>query len=225
MESIVYISNARLSFPHLSEPQKKVNEATGEIRISYNCELIFEPDHSGYVKFIEVYSKLAFEKWKPNTATVMSMILADRKSRCFGNGDDKINKKTFLPYNGYQGNTYVTVGRDTPPQMILDNGKPVEPGNTMLYQQVAQRLYGGCRVNAAIKPWLQDNKHGRGVRSDLIAIQFFQDDTAFGEGSVDASHMFGAVAGHNEDADEFSSENVPFRRNDSAEAYRAAKGY
>jgi hypothetical protein len=56
-------------------------------------------------------------------------------------------------------------------------------------------MYGGCRVNAAIKPWPQDNKHGRGIRCDLIAVQFAGDDTPFGEGNVDASGMFGAVAG------------------------------
>jgi hypothetical protein len=56
-------------------------------------------------------------------------------------------------------------------------------------------MYGGCRVNAAIKPWPQDNKHGRGIRCDLIAVQFAADDTPFGEGAVDASNLFGAVAG------------------------------
>jgi hypothetical protein len=65
----------------------------------------------------------------------------------------------------------------------------------MAYQQLARKMYGGCRVNAAVKPWLQDNKHGRGIRCDLIAVQFAADDKPFGEGAVDASNLFGAVAG------------------------------
>jgi hypothetical protein len=37
--------------------------------------------------------------------------------------------------------------------------------------------------------------HGNGIRCDLIAIQFFKDDTAFGEGGApDLTGMFGAVA-------------------------------
>jgi hypothetical protein len=64
----------------------------------------------------------------------------------------------------------------------------------MAYQALTRAMYGGCRVNAAVKPWLQDNKHGRGVRCDLVAIQFAGDDKAFGEGAADASSMFGAVA-------------------------------
>jgi hypothetical protein len=79
--------------------------------------------------------------------------------------------------------------------MIQADGQPIDPTNTMAYQQLARKMYGGCRVNAAIKPWPQDNKHGRGIRCDLIAVQFAADDTPFGEGAVDASGMFGAVAG------------------------------
>ena len=79
--------------------------------------------------------------------------------------------------------------------MIQADGSPIDPTNTMAYQQVARKMYGGCRVNAAVKPWLQENKHGRGVRCDLIAVQFAGDDTPFGEGAVDASSLFGAVAG------------------------------
>jgi hypothetical protein len=78
--------------------------------------------------------------------------------------------------------------------VIQADGQPIDPANTMAYQQLARKMYGGCRVNAAIKPWPQDNKHGRGIRCDLIAVQFAGDDTPFGEGAVDASGMFGAVA-------------------------------
>jgi hypothetical protein len=61
-------------------------------------------------------------------------------------------------------------------------------------QQLARAMYGGCRVNAAIKPWPQKNTHGNGIRCDLIALQFHKDDTAFGEGgSPDVTAMFGAV--------------------------------
>ena len=105
------------------------------------------------------------------------------------------NKKTFQPYDGYAGNVFITAGRDSQPQVIQADGQPIDPTNTMAYQQLTRKMYGGCRVNAAVKPWLQENKHGRGVRCDLIAIQFAGDDTPFGEGAVDASNLFGAVAG------------------------------
>ena len=195
MSEIIFLSNVRLSFPHIAEPQKQVNEQTGKERISYNCEFIMPKDHAGLQQFMQRYAAMAQEKWLEHTNTVMQMIQADRKLRCFGLGEEKVNKKTFQPYDGYAGHAFITAGRDTQPQIIQADGQPIDPANSMAYQQMTRKMYGGCRVNAAIKPWLQVNKHGNGIRCDLIALQFAGDDTAFGEGAVDASNMFGAVAG------------------------------
>ena len=195
MSDIVFLSNVRLSFPHIAEPQKQVNDVTGATRISYNCEFLMPQDHAGFQQFMQRYAVLALDKWKEHANTIMGMIQNDRKTRCFGRGDEKVNRKNLQPYDGYAGNMFITAGRDTAPQMIQADGTPVDPANTMAYQALARKMYGGCRVNAAVKPWTQDNKHGRGIRCDLIAIQFAGDDKPFGEGSVDASGMFGAVAG------------------------------
>jgi len=193
MNDVIFLSNVRLSFPHLIEPQKQVSPETGKERISYNGDFIMPPDHAGFAQFMQRYGAMAAEKWKEHAQQVMQMIAADRKSRCYGSGAERVNKKTFQPYDGYAGMVYITAGRDNPPQMIQDNGQPVDPANTMAYQQLARKMYGGCRVNVAVKPWLQENKHGRGIRCDLIAVQFAGDDTAFGEGNIDASALFGAV--------------------------------
>lgn len=195
MSDVIFLSNVRLSFPHITEPQRKINEQTGKERISYNAEFIMPKDHAGLAQFMQRYGAMALEKWKEHAQTVMGMIQQDRKSRCFGMGEEKINKKTFQPYDGYPGMFFISAGRDTPPQIIQADGTPVDPANTMAYQQLTRKMYGGCRVNAAVKPWLQENTHGRGIRCDLIALQFAGDDTAFGEGNVDASGLFGAVAG------------------------------
>ncbi len=195
MSEIIFLSNVRLSFPHLAEPQRQVNEQTGKERISYNCEFIMAQDHAGFQQFMQKYGALAVEKWKEHANTVMQMIQGDRKTRCYGRGEEKVNKKTFQPYDGYAGHVFITAGRDSQPQMIQADGQPIDPTNTMAYQALARKMYGGCRVNAAVKPWLQDNKHGRGIRADLIAVQFAGDDKPFGEGAVDASNLFGAVAG------------------------------
>ena len=193
MSDIVFLSNVRLSFPHLADPQKQVNEITGATRISYNCEFLMPQDHPGFQQFMARYAALALDKWKEHAQAVMSMIQQDRKTRCFGQGSEKVNKKTFQPYDGYAGNVYITAGRDSAPQMIQADGTAIDPNNTMAYQTLARKMYGGCRVNAAVKPWTQDNKHGRGIRCDLIAVQFAADDKPFGEGVADASNLFGAV--------------------------------
>jgi hypothetical protein len=192
MSDIVFLSNVRLSFPHLAEPQRNVNEVTGKERISYNCEFIMPQDHAGFQQFMQRYGAMALEKWKEHAGQVMQLIQIDRKLRCFGKGEEKVNKKTFQPYDGYAGHVFITAGRDSQPQMIQADGKPVN--DLLAYQQLARKMYGGCRVNAAIKPWIQDNKHGRGIRCDLVAVQFAGDDKPFGEGAADASALFGAAA-------------------------------
>jgi hypothetical protein len=46
-----------------------------------------------------------------HATVVMNMILADRKLRCFGRGEEKVNKKTFMPYDGYPGNCYLSASQ------------------------------------------------------------------------------------------------------------------
>jgi hypothetical protein len=193
MSDVIFLSNARLSFPNIVEPQKQRNETTGVERISYNCEAIVPRDHPGFAQFMQQYAALMQDVFKEHAQNVMQMIQADRKSRCFGMGEEKVNKKTFQPYDGYAGNYFITAGNKNRPQMIGPDGKAVNPDDLMAYQMLARKLYGGCRVNVAVKPWVQKNQHGNGFRFDLVAVQFFKDDAPFGESVVDASGLFGAV--------------------------------
>lgn len=193
MSEIIYLSNVRLSFPHIAEPQRTRNEQTGAERVSYNGDFVMPPDHPGFAQFMQRYGQMAMEKWKEHAQAVMNLIQGDRKTRCYGRGEEKVSKKTFQPYDGYMGMVFISAGRDTPPQIIQGDGTPVDPANTMAVQALARKLYGGCRVNVAVKPWLQENKHGRGIRCDLLAIQFAGDDKPFGEAAPDVSNVFGAV--------------------------------
>ncbi len=190
MSEIIYLSNVRLSFPHLVEPHSSTE---GGVK-KFSADFIMAQNSTGIQQFMQQYMALATAKWGENAQQVMTMIQSDRKLRCYGSGNEKIDKKTFQPYSGYKDMAYISANKDQMPQMIQSDGKPVEAGNTLAYQALARKLYGGCYVNAAIKPWLQENKHGRGIRCDLVAIQFANDGEAFGEGAADASNMFGAVA-------------------------------
>ena len=190
---VIFLSDVRLSFPHLAEPQKQRNEVTGKERVSYNAEFIMPQTHPGWQKTMQVYGQMITATFAEHAPTVMQMIQNDRKLRGFGAGAEKVNKKTFKPYDGYEGGMFITAGSERQPQIIQADGQPVDPMNTMAVQQLARKLYGGCRVNAAVKPWVQKNQHGNGFRFDLVAVQFFKDDAPFGEGVVDASGLFGAV--------------------------------
>ena len=191
MADIMMLHNVRLSFPQLVEP--RASTLNPEAVKKYSADLIMAPDHPGFAAFMQAYANEATAKWKEHAQQIMQMIQGDRKLRCYAQGAEKINSKTFQPYDGYQGMVAISASNVNAPQMIRADGKPTE--NTMEYQQLARKLYGGCYVNVAVKPWLQENKHGRGVRCELVAVQFCADGEAFGEGSTDASNLFGAVQG------------------------------
>lgn len=191
MSEILMLSNCRLSFPALVEPKASAEGS----KPKYSADLLIPVNSPDVQRFATQYAKIATEKWGEHANAVMQMIQGDRKVRCFGKGEEKINKKTFQPYNGYEGMVYISANSDRQPQMIRLDGSGADPANTLECQTLARKLYGGCYVNVAIRPWLQDNKHGRGVRCELIAIQFANDGGAFGEGTADASNLFGAVAG------------------------------
>src|SRR5574343_10723 len=194
MSEIVFLSNVRFSFPHLAEPQRTDNKITGAVRTAYNADFLMPEGDPGFQQFMQQYKNLIVQTFADNAPVVMNMILADRKLRCFGRGEEKVNKKTFKPYDGYARNVYLSSSSERTPQMIQADGTPVDPVNTMAYQALALKMDGGCRVNVAMKPWVQKNQHGNGIRCDLIAVQFSKDDTPFGDGAPDVSGMFSAVA-------------------------------
>ncbi len=189
MSDIIYLQNVRLSFPHLTEPHASAQGAQPK----YSADFIMPADHPGYQQFMARYGELAAAEWKEHAQQVMGMIQQDRKLRNYGVGEEKVNKQTFQPYDGYAGQVWIMANNKNMPQMIKSDGVPVDATNTMEAQAVARNLYGGCYVNAAVKPWIQDNQFGKGVRCDLVAVQFQADGEAFGEGAPDASAMFGAV--------------------------------
>jgi hypothetical protein len=189
MSEIIMLTNTRLSFPQLVEP-KSFQEGSPK---KYSADLIIDPASEDWKKIMGSIMAVAQEKWKDQAQAVLGMIQNDRRLRCFGKGDEKISKTKMTVYEGYPGSVYISVSNANPPQAIDASGKAADPANTMAYMAVARKCYGGCRINAAVRFYCQDNQFGRGIRGELIAFQFAKDDTPFGDGDTDASSLFGAV--------------------------------
>lgn len=191
MSDVIVLSKVRIAFPHIKEPQ--VSKESG--RSMYNAVFLVAPDDAGYTQFMQKVGEIALAKWKEKTPDVMNIINADAKKRCYADGNTKINQTTFKVYDGYAGNVVISANNKNAPQLFDAHGKQVDPNNTMTYKGEAGKIYGGCYVNAVLKPWIQQNDHGVGIRCDLVAIQFAADGESFG-GSIepDVSSVFGAVA-------------------------------
>lgn len=191
MAETIYLSNVRLSFPKLIEASSAA--FTPDAAKKFSADLIISSSDPQLAKFMGEVQKLATEKWKEQGGAVLQMIQGDRKLRCYGKGDEKVDKKTFKPYDGYAGMMYVSANsnEDRPPQIMRPMDGKVA-ANLIERQELARALFGGCYVNVALRPWAQDNQFGRAVRCELVAIQFSKDGEAFGEPAPDLS-MFAAV--------------------------------
>ena len=193
MANEIYLSNVRLSFPKLIEAQAQANVPNPAKKFS--ADFILSPSDKQFAQFMGEIGTVATAKWKDMANAVLQHIQTDRKLRCFGNGAEKVDKKTMKPYSGYDGMVYIgaSSNEDRPPLMVRPDGVQVDNANTLERVALARKLYGGCYVNAVVRPWCQDNQFGRGVRCELIAVQFANDGDAFGEAPADVTGMFGAV--------------------------------
>lgn len=189
LPKVVHFTNVRLSFPNLVTAQVTKGD-DGSDRVSYNAAFLMPPNHPDFAKFWQVVQLVAQEKWKEQAQAVLAHVQQSGK-RCWAAGEEKVNSKTFKPYDGYPGNIVISAGNKVMPQMIDAQGAVTPPENTMACQAIARKMYAGCRVNVALKPWPQQNtKAGNGIRCELVAVQFHSDDTPFGEGHVDVTGMF-----------------------------------
>ena len=100
------------------------------------------PDTPGSSSSTSTTVRLMVATFAEHASTVMQMIQNDRKLRGFGHGSEKVNKN-LRPYDGYPGMVFITAGSERQPQMIQDNGQPVDPANTMACMAIARKMYGG----------------------------------------------------------------------------------
>lgn len=191
MADIIYLQNVRLSFPKLIEASAA---KPGDPK-KWGANFILEPNDPQFAKFMGELGKVATEKWKENANVILTAVQQDRKMRCFGQGSELIDKKTFAPYLGYAGKVFITSSsvEEKPPLIIRADGTPVDNANTMERQALARKLYGGAYVNCAVLPWAQDNEYGRALRNQLIAVQFFADGEAFGDAPPNVDGIFQAI--------------------------------
>lgn len=188
-EGCLLLTRVRLSFPNIAVPRAP----QGSDKKRYSADFILTPQDPNYPKFCQLIQKVATEKWPKIHPQVLASINNERKRRCYGAGQERMDDQ----YNvlvGYEGMNYISAARNEDkgmPQIIGPDNQPI--AEAIFAQNEARKLYGGCYVNAVVKPWAYDNQWGKGLSADLVAIQFCADGESFGEGVTDASAMFAGV--------------------------------
>lgn len=164
------IKNARISYPHLFKPRVYEGEEG-----KCGAVLLVEPDHA-IVDALRASIRAVLAD-KNRGAPLPS----DRL--CLRDGGDRRPE--------YEGYLALSAG-------VREGERPLVVGaNRQVIRDEAEcTIYPGCRVHAKIRIWWQNNRFGKRVNAELIAVQFAGDDTPLSDTYIsedDALDGFGSV--------------------------------
>jgi len=174
-----FLKNVRISFPSLFKQSKFQGENSGYGAIF----LLNKEEHAATIKKIKTHMKaLSTEKFD-------RMLPVDKL--CLREGTDKREE--------YEGCLALSAKNQSQPRVI--NSK----GNGVIANEDESKIYAGCRVNAKISFWAQDNDFGKRINCNLMSVQFNDDDESFDGNYVTdeaAIEGFGAVGGGDDGVDD-----------------------
>ena len=93
----------------------------------------------------------------------------------------------------YDGYVVLSVSAKNQPPVFKEDGRPFERAEieAIASGEEEDPFYSGCRVNALISVWGQDNKYGKRVNGSLEGIQFAGDDDRL-DGGMSKSTVYEA---------------------------------
>lgn len=182
-----------MRFPAIATAQ-----SMGEGDPAWGAKFPIDPK-SAHVKAIEDgMLEAAKGKWEKDGEAVLEMLKEDKKV-AFERKPYK-SKKNGEVYHGFEG--MFTLGSRTPtsktqPTTFDKYGEPVTDKAA-----IERMFYDGCRVNAKVEVWAQDNKFGRRINCSLLGVMFAGDGQNFSGGSGPASANDFAGMADTTDADD-----------------------
>ena len=143
----------RLSFPQLFEAK-----STNGGKPRFGCSFLLDPKREAHAKQIKMLRKVAVEIAQRELEVKLAA--------------DKIFIRKDGPWQGYEDMWYVSSANPKRPQSLNLDKSPVTAEDNL--------LYAGCYVDAVIRPWAQNNQHGKRVNAGLEIVRFRSDGEAFG---------------------------------------------
>lgn len=163
----ILIKQVRLSYEHVFERWGKDTDPKEKWRFSGKF-LLDNDTHAEEIKALKNHLTKLQQEWFKGKIGTANMF--------FRNGADSGKEE--------QENSWVVSASDSKrrPQ-VLNKDKSVVTAEDDI-------VYSGCYVNVLIRPWKQDNEHGKKINANLVGVQFVRDGERFGEEAIDASEEF-----------------------------------
>ena len=175
-DGTILIKDVRLSYPHLFTASAAEEGKPKKFSGSFLLDNTTHAEEIAALKAKLIELQKEYFKAKVPAANLF-----------FRNGDDKGKDE-------YAGTWYCAASETMRPQVIGKRREPLAESDDI--------VYAGCYVNVLIKPWKQDNKHGKKVNANLLAVQFVRDGERFGQGRPDVSEHFEDEEGDGMSADD-----------------------
>lgn len=178
---------AKIKLPNVRINFARIFKAEGfqgsEENKKFNAQFILNADDPVHMealeKLREEIDRVGQEKWGAKwRGGKMSM-----KGFCLKSGDPDLQDEQFVTgveiedddgnIPDYVLGTYQVSASETKRPTVVHRDK------TPLTEEDAV-IYDGCRVNAIVSVWAQDNKFGKRINANLLGVQFRGDDEPFG---------------------------------------------
>ena len=170
----INLVNVRVSYPHIFEPYAGPNGG----RAKYSAKfLLSKTEHKALIATAGAQIKaLIAKEFKGKTRVPAGDKL------CLRDGDQSgvPDEAGFWTLSASESTRPVVVHKDRSPLVESDGV-----------------IYPGCRVNAKIRLWAQDNTYGVRINANLLGVQFVKDDEKLGSGRTQysADDLFEDVSG------------------------------
>ena len=196
-EGFIRIDNVRFSYPHVDKPWKKESDK-GTAKYGLVGLMPKETHEEAKVAIAKIMKRLATEA--KITVPSDKKFLRDGDANSSMDDDDVDNKAE----NTYAGMYFVSARETNRPTLRDKAGKKLDPVDDA--EKILELFHGGAWGHMLIRPWVQNNEHGKRINAGLSGAMFVKDDKAFGQGRIDDSGAWDDVAdpdaGNDDDDDD-----------------------
>lgn len=180
----IRVDNVRFSYPHVDKPWKKESDK-GVAKYGLVGLMPKETHEEAKVAIAKIMKKLANEA--KITVASDKKFLRDGDANA-GMDDDDDDKGE----NTYAGMYFISARETNRPTLRDKTGKKLDPVDDA--EKILELFYGGAWGHMLIRPWVQNNEHGKRINAGLVGAMFVKDDKAFGQGRIDDSGAWDDVA-------------------------------
>lgn len=169
-DGTILVKEVRAAYPHLDEPYKgQDGEGKGKFGI-----VALMPKKAVYFPAKDI---IRDEINKILQAQKLPGLPAQNKF--LKDGDLRPDKPEFV------GNFLINASENRRPA-LRGRGKDPQTGRATIVdpKDAADVFYGGCYVNVLLRPWYQNNRFGRKINANLLAVQFVKEGEPFGTGRI-----------------------------------------